>query len=133
MPVLPYVSNRLILDRPFLAFVPMHGPNDQLSMIYDAASLAWRADARVLIPPVAPHYVKNDRPGVTQESDRILPGDRIFTAHFLYRNALLADPASSWAALLPTVDFMIFEPLKGSACPAPRNCTVPTYRACPAG
>jgi hypothetical protein len=124
VPVLPYVSNGLVLDRAFLAFVPMHGPNNQMSMIYDAAGLAWQTNTRVLVPPTAPHYVKNDRPGVTQEIAHILPGDQIFTAHFLYRNALLADPASSWAGLLPTVDFMIFEPLPHSVCPAPRNCSV---------
>jgi hypothetical protein len=123
-PSLPYISKHLRLDRSFLSFVPMHGPNNQLAMTYEAAALAWGMNVRGLLPPTSPHYVKNDRPGVPQEAGRILPADRIFTAHFIHRSALLADPASSWEGLLPALDFVLFEPLPRAACPAPGNCTV---------
>jgi hypothetical protein len=124
MPVLPYVSDDLVLDKRFIAFVTRYGPNNQMSMTYESAGLAWKMNARVLLPPIATHHVQTNQPGVSARLDQpeALAADRLFTAHFIYRNALLADTSSSWAALLPTIDFMTFQPLPG--CLAPRNCSV---------
>ena len=103
------VSNRSTMPRePFLAAVPLFGPNNQLAMVLHSANVAATLGVRFLAPPLQPHRVKVSRQNVSQDSPTV-PAEHLLSAHFLYRRAVLATESSSWAALLPTVDFIIAE------------------------
>ena len=132
-PALLRVSESLRLDRPVLAYVPLHGPNNQLSMLCDAAAVARRLGARALAPPLAPHYARTERPGVAQRPGLHLPADALFSAHFLHQHAVLAGPDSSWAGLLGRgqVELVIFD--RGGAPPAMATVNCTAEGSCAAG
>jgi hypothetical protein len=126
-PRLLRISDALRLDRPVLGYVPLHGPNNQLSMVTDSAAIAHRLAVRFLAPPLAPHYARTDRPGAARGPAPPLLADALFSAHFLYRHAALAGPGSAWGALLRQgrAELVIFDRGDPDAPPALAavNCT----------
>ncbi len=113
---------------PFIACVTLFGPNNQLMMVLHLASLAQKLGVRFLAPPLRPHYLKTKRPEVSQSSTQI-PANEIFSLHFLYQSAVIADSSSSWINLLPDVDFIIYNPpgcfrAVQNGCVSRKKCTV---------
>jgi hypothetical protein len=94
---------------PFIGCVTLFGPNNQLITLLYLASLARKLGVRFLAPPLRPHHLKTARPDVSQDSAQI-PAEHVFSLHFLYQSAVIADPSSSWADLLPLVDLIVHKP-----------------------
>ena len=92
---------------PIFACVPLFGPNNQIVMLLHAAWLAEKIGARILIPPIRSHYLRTDRDGVSQDPS-LLPAEDVFSAHFLYRRAILVDDSSPVAGLLSVLDIIPF-------------------------
>ena len=127
-PSLPYIQADA---KPFVSCVPLAGPNNQLTMIFKTAVIGRALSARFLAPAISPHEVPHGRGNVSTQQDLRMGLDKIFSSHFLYRHAYLASPNSSWAALLPTVDFIVFQPIEKegrgltvSSCQNKSSCSV---------
>ena len=110
---------------PLLACVPLFGPNNQVVMLLHAAWLAEQYGARVLMPPIRPHYLKTERANVSQDSAQ-MPAADVFSAHFLYRRAILVDNSSESvvSGLLSKLDVIILEPHMMPNCAYRQTCTV---------
>ena len=111
--------------------VPRYGPNNQLKVLTNALRLATEFGARFVAVTIHPHYKarqargpQHKGPGGAQtEADEYLigsvPVQEVLSPYVLHQRAVLAEPSSSWAALVPTLDFIDTDPCpKGSACPA---------------
>ena len=122
---IPRLGRGPLPDEPLLACLPLYGPNNQVVMLLHCAWLAARLGARLLVPPLRSHYLKTDRAHVSQ-SPALLPPDGVFSAHFLYRRAVLADANSTWDAALPALDLLVTNSDRRSAppCAATAQCSV---------
>lgn len=103
----------------------MRDYNNQVVMMLHCAWVASRLAARVLLPPVRPHFLATGRANVTQRTGH-LPADGLFSSHFLYRHAVVADADSHWEGLLPSLDVVAADPRHVPPCAeaAPPACTV---------
>ena len=111
--------------------VPRYGPNNQLKVVTNALRLATEFGARFVAVAIQPHYKDlqareaqhKGLGGAQAEADEHMigsvPVQELLSPYVLHQRAVLAEPSSSWAALVPTLDFIDTDPCpKGSACPA---------------
>jgi hypothetical protein len=122
-PALPRLGLGPLPDGPLIICLPLYGPNNQVVMLLHCARVAARLGARLLVPPIRPHYVKTDRSNVSQKPPE-LPPDGLFSHHFLYRHALLADSDSSWEGLLPSLQIVVTDQRHAPPCFAIGSCTI---------
>jgi hypothetical protein len=124
-PALPRLGTGPPPAGPLVACLPLYGPNNQVVMLLHCAWLAARLAARLLLPPVRPHYLATGRANVSQRTGA-LAADGLFSAHFIYRHGLIVDADSDWGGLLPSLDVVVADPLHVPPCAAAAQpaCTV---------
>ena len=66
-------------------------------------------NARFLATPIAPHYVRMQTRNQSNKGEQLKPlhPEQLFTSHFLYQHAVIADTDSDWTNILPSIDFVI--------------------------
>ena len=94
----------------------LYGPNNQIRDLIHAASLARELNARFLAVPVSPHHISIQNPrrlASKPKSLKPLHPEQLFTSHFLYQHAVIADSQSDWVDILPSIDFIILKKQPG--------------------